>query len=469
MNRDRSQSRTVFVCQQCGKESLKWVGRCPNCQAWNSFAEQTVMVSATTKTTVTAEAPQELAQVTTEAAARFPVALSEFNRVLGGGIVPGSLALISGDPGIGKSTLLLQVAALVARQQGNVVYVSGEETARQIKLRADRLGLSGKKLYLLAETNLEAILNRMEEISPSLVIIDSIQTVFLPELDTLPGSITQVRECTMRLMQWAKPAAVPVLLSGHVTKEGAIAGPRVLEHIVDVVLYLEGEPFSAYRLLRCVKNRFGSTNEIGVFEMKEQGLVEITNPSQIFLSPHTGEIVGSTVTCTLEGSRPLLVEIQALTNPTSFGLPRRVANGVDFGRLLLIIAVLSRRAGLRLGNQDIVVNVTGGLKINEPAADLSIALAIASSFSDMEVDPRLAVIGEMGLSGELRAVSQLERRLTEVSRLGFRRCLVPKIGLKGLNAPTSLEVVPAATIREAITKGLIRGKSSRTNGEPEEV
>jgi DNA repair protein RadA/Sms len=464
MNKEKSQTRTVFVCQQCGKESLKWVGHCPNCQAWNSFIEQTVMVSAATIMNVTASSiPQELSQVTTEAAERFPIALSEFNRVLGGGVVPGSLALISGDPGIGKSTLLLQVAALVAQQRGNVIYVSGEETAHQIKLRAERLGLDGKNLYILSETNLEAILSQLEGLAPSLVIIDSIQTVYLPELDTLPGSITQVRECTMRLMQWAKPAGVPVFLSGHVTKEGAIAGPRVLEHIVDVVLYLEGEPFSSYRLLRCVKNRFGSTNEIGVFEMKEKGLLEITNPSQIFLSPRTGEVIGSSVVCTLEGSRPLLVEIQALTNPTSFGLPRRVANGVDFGRLLLIIAVLSRRAGLKLGNQDIVVNVTGGLKINEPAADLGIALSIASSFSDAEVDPKLAVVGELGLSGELRAVSQLERRLTEMARLGFQRCVVPKTGLKNINVPNSLELIPAGTIKEAIVKGLISHQKERAN------
>ena len=464
-----SKDRSVFVCQQCGKESLKWVGRCPNCQAWNSFAEQTVTISTAKHTgTSSSGIPQELSQVTTEAAERFPITLTEFNRVLGGGIVPGSLVLLSGDPGIGKSTILLQAAALVAAQRGNVVYVSGEETAHQIKLRADRLGLDGKKLYLLPETNLNAILERLEELSPSLVVIDSIQTVYLPEIDTLPGSITQVRECTMRLMQWAKPAAIPVFLSGHVTKEGTIAGPRVLEHIVDVVLYLEGEPFSSYRLLRCVKNRFGSTNEIGVFEMKEKGLLEITNPSQIFLSPRTGEVVGSSVVCTLEGSRPLLVEIQALTNPTSFGMPRRVANGVDFGRLLLIIAVLSRRAGLRLGNQDIVVNVTGGLKINEPAADLGIALSIASSFSDNEVDPKLAVIGELGLSGELRAVSQPERRLNEVARLGFQRCLVPKSGLKNTKVPTSLTLIPANTIKEAIVKGLINKRRNEPLAETEE-
>jgi DNA repair protein RadA/Sms len=463
MSKEKSQTKTVFVCQQCGKESLKWVGHCPNCQAWNSFAEQTVTVSAATIMNVTSSGtPQELSQVTTEAAERFPISLTEFNRVLGGGVVPGSLVLISGDPGIGKSTLLLQAAALVARQRGNVVYVSGEETAHQIKLRSERLGLAGNKLYILSETNLSAILSQLEELSPSLVVIDSIQTVYLPELDTLPGSITQVRECTMRLMQWAKQAGIPVFISGHVTKEGAIAGPRVLEHIVDVVLYLEGEPFSSYRLLRCVKNRFGSTNEIGVFEMKEKGLLEITNPSQIFISPRTGEVVGSSVVCTLEGSRPLLVEIQALTNPTSFGLPRRVANGVDFGRLLLIIAVLSRRAGLKLGNQDIVVNVTGGLKINEPAADLGIALSIASSFSDNEVDPKLAVIGELGLSGELRAVAQLERRLSEVARLGFQRCLVPQTGLNNINVPDFLTVIPAGTIKEAIMKGIISRRKDKT-------
>ena len=469
MSKEKSQKRTVYVCRECGKESLKWVGRCPNCQAWNSFGEQTVTIAASNLRDITSAAvPQELSQVSTETAARFPISLTEFNRVLGGGVVPGSLVLISGDPGIGKSTMLLQAAALVARQIGNVVYISGEETAHQIKLRADRLGLDGKNITLLSETNLSAVLEHLEELRPSLVVIDSIQTVYLPEMDTLPGSITQVRECTMRLMQWAKPAGIPVFLSGHVTKEGAIAGPRVLEHIVDVVLYLEGEPFSSYRLLRCVKNRFGSTNEIGVFEMKEEGLAEITNPSQIFLSPRDGETVGSSVVCTLEGSRPLLVEIQALTNTTSFGMPRRVANGVDFGRLLLIIAVLSRRAGLKLGNQDIVVNVTGGLKINEPAADLGIALSIASSLTDKEVDPKLAVIGELGLSGELRAVSQLERRLSEVARLGFRRCLIPKTGLKNIRTPDSLLLIPAGTIREAIVKGLV-GRKDNVTAEPDEA
>ncbi len=457
---DRARGRTIFICQQCGREELKWLGRCPSCQQWNSFIEKTVAAPASSfRSASPVNLPQELSQVVIEAADRFPLPLAEFNRVLGGGLVPGSLMLTGGDPGIGKSTLLLQVSALVAQTRGRVVYVSGEETQHQIKLRAERLGIKGENLYLLAETDLQVILNQVEELSPSLVVIDSIQAVYLPELDTAPGSITQVRECTMRLMHWAKHSGVPVFLVGHVTKDGAIAGPRALEHIVDVVLYLEGEPFSAYRLLRCVKNRFGSTNEIGVFEMKGQGLVEVDNPSQAFLSQRWAEAIGSAVVPVLEGSRPLLVEIQALTNPTSFGLPRRTANGVDFNRLLLITAVLSRRIGLKLGNQDIIVNVAGGLKIGEPAADLGIALAIASSSRDIGVDPQLAVVGEVGLSGELRAVPQLDRRVNEAARLGFKRCLVPKIGAKISPPPKNIELIPVSTLREAIRVGLVGGKA----------
>ena len=391
---DKSHTRTIFVCQQCGKESLKWLGRCPNCQQWNSFIEKTVTAPTTPfSSTSPINLPRELSQVILEAADRFPLPLAEVNRVLGGGLVAGSLVLIGGDPGIGKSTLLLQVSALIAQAQDKVLYVSGEETQHQIKLRSERLGIAGEKLYLMAETDLEAILNQIEQLQPSLVVIDSIQAVYLSELETGPGSVTQVRECTLRLMHWAKQNSVPILIAGHVTKDGAIAGPRVLEHIVDVVLYLEGEPFSAYRVLRCVKNRFGSTNEVGVFEMKGQGLIEVDNPSLAFLSQRGDETIGSAVVPTLEGTRPLLVEIQALTNPTSFGLPRRTANGVDFGRLLLLTAVLSRRVGLKLGNQDIITNVTGGIKISEPAADLGIALAIASSFRDMAVDPQLLAVG----------------------------------------------------------------------------
>jgi DNA repair protein RadA/Sms len=455
----KSGAKTIFVCQQCGKESLKWLGRCPNCQEWNSFVEKTVTTPTTSWRSVSpVNPPQELSQVVIEATDRFPLPLVEFNRVLGGGLVSGSLVLIGGDPGIGKSTLLLQASAQIAQAQGEVVYVSGEETLHQIKLRSERLGVRGEKLYLLAETDLDVILNQIEQLQPRLVVIDSIQAICLPELDTAPGSITQVRECTQRFMHWAKLNAVPVFIVGHVTKEGVIAGPRVLEHIVDVVLYLEGEPFNAYRLLRCVKNRFGSTNEVGVFEMKEQGLVEVDNPSQAFISQRWGEAIGSAVVPTLEGSRPLLVEIQALTNHTSFGLPRRTANGVDFGRLLLVTAVLTRRVGLKLGNQDIIANATGGLRIKEPAVDLGIALSIVSSFRDVEVDPQLAVVGEVGLSGELRAVSQLDRRVSEVTRLGFARCLVPKVGARVSPAPKDIEIIPVSTLREAIRVGLVGGK-----------
>ncbi len=458
-------NRKVFVCQQCGRESLKWLGRCPACQQWNTFVETTVTVTETSQPAA-ANPPQELATVITGETARFPLPMAEFNRVLGGGIVAGALMLMAGDPGIGKSTLLLQVSSLVARNKGRVVYVSGEETLQQIKLRAERLGVAGEGLYLLAETNLDAILDQVERLQPHLVVIDSIQTVQLPEVGAAPGSITQVRESALRLMQRAKLSAIPCVIAGHVTKDGAIAGPRVLEHIVDVVLYLEGEQFSAYRLLRCTKNRFGSTNEVGVFEMKEQGLVEVDNPSRAFLSQRWGEAVGSAVAATLEGSRPLLVEIQALTTPTSFGLPRRTANGVDFGRLLMITAVLSRRVGLRLGNQDIIVNVTGGLKISEPAADLGIALAIASSFRDTAVDPELAAVGEVGLSGELRAVSQIERRVAEAARLGFKKCLVPQSGAHVSHK--GLEVIPASSLREAVRIGLLKEKAKPDcDNEPE--
>ncbi len=457
---EKARSGTVFACQQCGKESLKWLGRCPNCQEWNTFTEKVVTSTLVSSRPLgPVNPPQELSQVVLEAADRFPVPMAEFNRVLGGGLVAGSLVLIGGDPGIGKSTLLLQVSALVAQVRGKVAYVSGEETQHQIKLRAERLGVKGEGLYLLAETDLNVILSQVEEMQPGLVVIDSIQTVRVPEVDAIPGSVTQVRECTMHLMRWAKLSAVPVLISGHVTKDGAIAGPRVLEHIVDVVLYLEGESFSAYRLLRSVKNRFGSTNEVGIFEMRGQGLMEVDNPSLAFISQRWGEAVGSVVVPTLEGSRPLLVEIQALTNTTSFGLPRRTANGIDLSRLLLIVAVLSKRAGLKLGNQDIIANVTGGLRVGEPAADLGIALAIASSYRGVGVSPQLVAVGELGLSGELRAVSQMDRRVGEAARLGFKRCLVPKAGASISPKPKGIEIVPVSSLREAINIGVGRGRA----------
>src|SRR4030042_337085 len=454
----KSSAKVVYVCKECGKESLKWLGRCPDCQQWNTFGEMTLNTTraSSLRPAGPQALPQELSRVEIEAKDRKPIPLEEFNRVLGGGLVAGSLVLISGDPGIGKSTLLLQAAASIADERHRVVYVTGEETAPQIKLRARRLGLEGEGLFILAETDIDAVIEQAEQAEPALVIIDSIQTVYIPGSESGAGSVSQVRDCTMRMMQWAKTHGVPVFISGHVTKEGAIAGPKVLEHIVDVVLYLEGEPFSAYRLLRCVKNRFGSTNEVGVFEMKEEGMVEVANPSLAFLSQRGAETVGSAVVPVIEGSRPLLVEIQALTTINSFGQPRRTANGVDFNRLLIVAAVLSRRVGLKLGNQDIIVNVAGGLKVGEPAADLGMALAIASSYRDTEVMAQTAAVGEVGLSGELRAAPQMDRRLAEAARLGFKRCIIPKTGAK-INPPKDMEIIIAGTLREAVYKGLKGG------------
>jgi DNA repair protein RadA/Sms len=446
--------RTSYVCRECGKESLKWQGRCPECQAWNTFEETAVNRSNTTsKVTVRGAPARKLSRIELTNTDRTPLPLDELNRVLGGGLVAGSIALISGDPGIGKSTLLLQVADMVAGVRGNAVYVSAEETENQIKLRAERLGINGENLYLISETDLDVILNELENMNPGFVVIDSIQTVGLQDVGTAPGNITQVRECTLRMMQWAKATNVPVFIVGHVTKSGDIAGPRALEHIVDVVLYIEGAPFSSYRLLRCAKNRFGSTNEVGVFEMADKGLIQVENPSQAFIVEHE-ENIGSAIVPIMEGNRPLLVEIQSLATTSYFGMPRRVANGVDFNRLLLIIAVLTKRAGLRLGNQDILVNVAGGLKIEEPGADLSIALSIASSFYDAGIKPSMVTAGEIGLSGELRSVSQLDRRISEAARLGFKHCMIPRNGMKSLAPVKGIELIPVSTVKEAIYKGL---------------
>ncbi len=449
---ERARSKTVFVCQQCGKESLKWLGRCPSCHEWNTFVEIAVSPPSTSIGWLrpTTGEPQELSRISAEAMPRLSLPMPEFDRVLGGGLVPGSLVLIGGDPGIGKSTLLLQVSSIFAQQKVKVAYISGEESLQQIRLRADRLGVRGEGLYLLAETDILSILQRIQELSPQLVVIDSIQAIHLEELGGVPGSVAQVRECTLRLMRWAKGSSIPTIISGHVTKDGSLAGPRTLEHIVDAVLYLEGESFSAFRLLRSVKNRFGSTNEVGVFEMRGQGLVEVDNPSQVFLSQREGVEIGATVVPIIEGTRPLLVEIQALTNPTSFGLPRRTANGVDFNRLLLVIAVLSKQAGLSLAHEDIITNVTGGLRVSEPAIDLGLALAIASSVRNVGVDPELAAMGEVGLSGELRAVSQPERRVAEAARLGFKRCLIPTPSSSGLATPRGIKLIPQINLREAL-------------------
>jgi DNA repair protein RadA/Sms len=400
--------------------------------------------------------PQPLPTISADGFQRIAVPMGELNRVLGGGIVPGSVVLISGDPGIGKSTLLLQVSSLLVRQGGPVLYVSGEESVQQIKMRADRLGISDDQLYVLSEINLEQIVSHIERLNPHLAVVDSIQSVYTEELTSAAGGVSQVKGCAATLLQLAKASGVPIFIVGHVTKAGAIAGPRVLEHIVDTVLYLEGDRFHAYRLLRSVKNRFGSTNEVGVFEMASQGLIEVTNPSEAFLAERLPTAAGSAIAVTMEGTRPLLVEIQALASTTSFGLPRRTANGVDFNRLLLLVAVLSKRVGLRLSDQDVFVNVVGGLRVNEPAADLAVAVAIASSFRDVPVAADLAVVGEIGLSGELRAVSQLSRRLSEAAKLGFRRCLLPKGTRRKKDLPSEIEVIGVRSVAEALEVALVK-------------
>jgi DNA repair protein RadA/Sms len=453
-----AKTRTQFVCQQCGSTSPKWMGRCTDCGEWNTLVETVVESKARTPLSraVQRSKPQRLSEVTSDGLERLQLPMPEFSRVLGGGIVPGSLVLVGGDPGIGKSTLLLQVSALMAEDLGKVLYISGEESVQQIKMRAQRLGINTDQLYLLTETNLDITVEHIQELTPQMVVVDSIQTVYLDELKSSAGSISQVRECASRLRQVAKGEGIPIFLVGHVTKAGSIAGPKVLEHIVDTVLYLEGDRFHAYRLLRSVKNRFGATSDVGVFEMGSRGLVEVTNPSEAFLAERLPNAAGSTIAVTLEGTRPLLVEIQALASTTSFGLPRRTANGVDFNRLLLLAAVLTKRVGLRLSDQDIFVNVVGGLKINEPAADLAVATAIASSFNDMPVAADLAIVGEIGLSGELRAVGQLSNRLNEAAKLGFKRCLVPKSFRRQEIASDGIEVIGVRSLKEALRVSLIK-------------
>ncbi len=386
-------------------------------------------------------------------AERVRVPIAELDRVLGGGLVAGSLVLVGGDPGIGKSTLVLQAAAALAGAVGRVLYVSAEESAEQIRLRANRLGVASEDLWVLSETNLAEVLAAAEEQRPGLLIVDSIQTVAIDEITSAAGSVSQVRECTARLMEWAKPRGIPVLIIGHVTKEGTIAGPRVLEHMVDAVLYLEGDRHHQYRILRAVKNRFGSTDEVGVFEMADVGLREVRNPSEAFLEERDGTAAGSTVAVTVEGTRPILVELQALTTSTAFGMPRRSANGFDTNRLQLLVAVLQKRVGLALGGQDIYANVVGGLRIAEPAADLPLALAVASSFKDRQVEPGTVAIGEVGLSGELRSVGQLERRLQEAKRLGFSRAIVPSAS-RGLGDVQGMAVTRAASVAEAVEAAL---------------
>lgn len=400
-------------------------------------------------------APERLSDISTDSLDRLPLPMGEFSRVLGGGVVPGSLILVGGEPGIGKSTLLLQTAALMSSSSGPVLYVSGEESARQIKMRADRLKINRDDLFVVTETNLDTILSHVESVKPRLLIIDSVQTTYSDALSSASGSVSQVRETATRLQTLAKQTGVAVCLVGHVTKEGAIAGPKVLEHIVDTVLYLEGDLFHTYRLLRSVKNRFGATSEVGVFEMRGHGLEEVPNPSEAFLAERMVNAPGSAIAVTMEGTRPLLVEVQALTSTTSFGHPRRTANGIDFNRLLLIVAVLSKRVGLHLGDQDVFANVIGGLRIGEPASDLAVAVAIASSIRDRPVSADLAFVGEVGLSGELRAVGQLAARLKEAAKLGFRRCIVPKtVRRRSESVTEALEVIQVRSLHQALDAAL---------------
>ncbi len=442
----------MFVCDACGNETPRWEGRCPSCGEWNRLAEVSISPSGSRNAHWSGSTGHEVVRlddVSTRELPRIRFASPEVNRVLGGGLVPGSLTLVAGDPGIGKSTLLLRLAA-EAGAKGAALYATGEESPAQIKMRADRMRVSSDGLYLLAAAGLEQLLANIESLRPALVVVDSIQTVNDEAVASEPGSVAQIRECTRALIERAKATDLPVLISGHVTKSGDIAGPRVMEHMVDVVLQLEGDPVSSWRILRSVKNRFGSTNEVGVFEMTDQGLEDVDDPSAAFISERPAEAPGSVVVATMEGSRPLLAEIQALTSPAVLPAPRRVVSGLDFNRMLLVCAVLGRRAGVNLGGQDIVVNVAGGLNVSEPAADLGLALSIASSARDVPLSRGLAAVGEVGLSGEVRSVPQLDRRIQEAVRLGLTKLIVPGKDGQEPTRKESLQVVPVSSLRQAL-------------------
>ena len=450
--------KTVYICQECGAQSPKWMGKCTNCNNWNTYVEEMKQTSKPrgigAAVGSTGSKPTKINKIEFEKEKRILTKTRELNRVLGGGIVPGSLVLIGGDPGIGKSTLLLQTSAEIAASSLTVLYISGEESIQQTKLRADRLNIEEDSLYVMAETNLYQIIQQIEEVKPQFVVIDSIQTIFKDEVTSAPGSVSQVRECTMELMKVAKTQAIPIFIVGHVTKEGAIAGPRMLEHMVDVVLYFEGERHHTYRILRSVKNRFGSTNEMGIFEMKELGLQEVLNPSEIFLEERSGGASGSTVVASMEGTRPVLVEIQALISPSSFGNPRRMATGVDSNRVPLLMAVLEKRVGLMLQNQDAYSKVAGGVKLDEPAIDLAISVSIASSFRDQPTNPEDIFIGEVGLTGEIRRVSRIEQRVQEAAKLGFKRVVCSSNNLDGWTPPNNIDVVGVKTVHDALKLGL---------------
>ena len=445
--------KTVYCCSECGNETPNWAGKCPACGAWNTLTEVALDPGSGRRGSGAARAAavgkaQPLSELNTSEEIRFSTGIPEFDRVLGGGAVVGSLVLVGGAPGIGKSTLLLQMCASTGNGR-RILYVTGEESQRQLKLRATRLGVDGGDIYVLAETDLDTIIAAVDELQPDIAIIDSIQTISDGDVTSAPGSITQVRECTMRIMRLSKEKRLSVFVVGHINKEGSIAGPKVLEHMVDCVLYFEGEEHTSYRLLRAAKNRFGSTNEIGVFEMDDSGLLEVPNPSEMLLSGRPLGTPGTCVACVMEGTRPILAEIQALVAPTTFNMPRRTSNGFDFNRAAMLLAVLERRGGLRFGNADVYLNVIGGLRLDEPAADLAVAIAVASAAADKPVSDQLAAVGEVGLTGEIRAVGQLSQRLSEIRRLGFTQCLVPR-AVRDLRAPEGLELLRVRNIREAM-------------------
>lgn len=448
--------KTKYICQECGYETGRWLGKCPDCGSFSSFSEEIIekqkLNSSEIKTAVSrAETLKNIKPLNEE---RTKTNINELDRVLNGGIVQGSLTLVGGDPGIGKSTLLIQICQSVGESGKKILYVSGEESVHQIKLRASRLKITTENLLLLSETNMNTIESVILEIMPDLVIIDSIQTIFLDEITSAPGSVTQVRECTSKLMKLGKGRNISIFIVGHVTKDGAIAGPRVLEHMVDTVLYFEGDRLASYRILRAVKNRFGSTNEIGVFEMQQGGLVEITNPSEYMLSGRPIGVSGSAVTCSIEGTRPILTEVQSLVTFTNFGIPRRMATGMDYNRVILLIAVLEKRAGFQLGSYDSYVNLAGGLKISEPSLDAAVVTAIASSYKNKPVDHSTLVFGEIGLTGEIRAVSMSEKRVTEAAKLGFKYCILPKDNLKEVKNVPGIKIYGVSSINELLDLSL---------------